>query len=1277
MKRDLFSNGIAWIAVFCLSAFFRCSENYGVNPFDNLQHWTFSGKVVDSYTNNALPGVTIQYLDDEGIFCSTATNVNGIFKIEGLPLGQCGFTFSRDSAGSGALRYIRRDMLIAAGSTNPDSMLVPINIYIVVKLYPLAGSMRGKVLRRYFASAPATPAIGVKVKARFIGDDAFACSPAFFTRTTDSTGLYEFTGLPISENLRLGVINEVFQDLTYQCQTIVQPALDTGMCITLAPFYMEPLDLKNSMLTFIYSNVYDFVNQKSLTMIPVDSTIVLVANKKIASIAMLLRTSSSSPYIPTENRISGDTVYIKPLQRLRTNTTHYLYLNATAESGETKTIDYYGSGYITFTTIHDKIAVVASNVLSKDGTGLQQVPVDITPYFVLSCTPKPATVSVDFSGYSTIKSYVWVNGDTVFADPVTNFPSVSYVTTTINGTDTAGNRIYLTLSGDASFKTDVSIYLRESNIFDPSGSVVENVPFMDTLWLRFSQQLDTSKGSVVWYDPNNWNAKTIWGDGPAANAEFWVHDSTLFILPDERSKLEYGDRIAFRVQVRTPQGTKSTAQTFQCVLEKLNLYLTYNSTIDSFGRMREDVGVMEPIVLIANQAIHKIDRVSATNGLLPPGINLSSFSLKKDTIIYTPQLAMVSTWQYGFSLDVTLCNGAKVTNAFSPTWKILEGAKVLFVDNKTQEGRYRMLNIVHDSFSVTFSEPIDTSAQTIIPFRAHILDGFNKEYHYTVRWNAQLTKATIYPADTLLMADAFASPGYTNNSPGTRAVASVVFDLTTQKGVGMNGVGLSLGNIELHSEPGLCVCQTNLLQDHPVQTEVVVTQKPVGNFHPDSAIIVSFNRALDTLAIKTETSRQFFVVADESGSYYPCAASFAADARTVRLVPEKRLQAGKKYYLRVSQVPGAGIRNARAVNKHGGCFSGKGTMSILFESSFMVQNPDISSLTVSLLPDSNTALQPGAQRFGYSAGFSYSRIVGIQNSGSESQLIVRLKEAAWNINHEDSVSGYQVQAQRIDRSGRATPWYPATTTLPTTAYSPFKDGVSITGFMIGNEAFYTTLTSQDLDGQGAFYQNSLSLLNDSARILLKVKPYVGDVNSSNCKPGAWSNAITIIDNVAPCDQNFVTGLFCDSIGYGGVNITSTVVWNNQTGATVSNGYIQLDFPEDMDIRGTAPVVSLYMGRFKDSIPPQPPTFNQNLSRWVSARSYRCAINVPPYDYTHHQDSTGAYFNLSVAGCRDIAGNTIPAYGTDGVKAQTGVNMIEADDKIQGSASVIRRFWLCL
>jgi hypothetical protein len=871
-----------------------------------------------------------------------------------------------------------------------------------------------------------------------------------------------------------------------------------------------------------------------------------------------------------------------------------------------------------------------------------------------------------------------VNNDTVFADPITNFQPNGYYYTTINGTDSLDNKIYFYLSGNGQFRTEGELVCRESNMMDGNGAPLESVPVRDTFWARYSKPLDTNTGLFIWNNP--YISKTLWGSGPNVNSKVWAHAETLFVLPDERISLQYGDRVGFNIQVRTAQGLKSSSRTFECSLEKLNFSLKTSNTVDSMGRMRENFGLMEPVIFTVNTPIKNIARVVSMGNTLPPGIMPSCFTIKQDTVIFTPQSIMKSAVIYGFALDVVLSNGIKAFAVCPLQWKAVEGARIVSLDNKMPTGTYRVFTLLNDSLRVTFSLPIDTSARSLLRFRANIRDAGNKFYRSTVTWDSTLTKATIHLVDTLRSADAFAEQGYTEFSPGTRAIPEVTFDCSTPDGIVTSGLGLLQGNIELHSEPGLCVIQSNILNNHSPLTEVLAGELPVTEFNPDSALTVTFNRVLDTTAIVLEAENNRVVIADEGGVYYPCALSFSPDSRTIKIYPRIKMQAGKKYFLRLTQIPAAGIKNALAISKHAGAYTGRAASNALLEKPFVIKNTNITGVKATLLPDSNTFLPAPAKRYGYSAGDSagavYSRIVGGENAGSNTKIILRFKEAAWNSFHDDSVGGYQIQAQKIDRSGKATAWYTAEATLPSASFSPIKDGISIVTFSMGSELFFPAFNTQDLDGDGVYYQNKMSIFNDSARILIKIRPFVGDLNYRTPVVGAWSNSISIVDNVAPCDGEFVCGYFCDSISYGGVTVNPTVNWKNTSSSLQIGGYVEILFPEDMDIRGKSPVVSIYYGSFSGAIPQYPITINTALSRWISARNYRCAINIPPGDYTHNADSTGSYFNVNVAGCRDIAGNAIQNYGTDGEKAKLNVDWKNADDQIQGSASVIRRFFLC-
>lgn len=233
-----------------------------------------------------------------------------------------------------------------------------------------------------------------------------------------------------------------------------------------------------------------------------------------------------------------------------------------------------------------------------------------------------------------------------------------------------------------------------------------------------------------------------------------------------------------------------------------------------------------------------------------------------------------------------------------------------------------------------------------------------------------------------------------------------------------------------------------------------------------------------------------------------------------------------------------------------------------------------------------------------------------------------------------------------------------------------------------SQSFINSIMTYDLDGNGTFYTNGSSLFEDSSRIQIRIRPFVGEGDPIKKQVGQWSNAISYVDNIAPCDSDFVTAVNCDYSYRGGVNISEYVQWNNQGTEIVTAGYIQIAFPEDMDVNGPVPMVNLFYGTFNGDTPADSIQTGILNSGWTKADIYRCYLGIPVGDYTHGNDSTGVYFNVSVAGCRDIAGNTIQAYGTNGIKAKTVpsdpncVNRKDADDQVHGSLSVIEGFKLC-
>ncbi len=1255
---------------------FECSDGEkAVDPYGEYLTWAFTGKVIDGYDGKSLPGVIITYVNSDGVTSYETTDGSGMFGIQRLPAGQRSFAFFRDTTGIGGCLYTRKELLIASGIQSNDSLVIPIGVSRVVELFPLTGSLTGIIHRRFQSKGQSVPVGGVGVTAEFSTIKDEFLSPSIFAQKSDSTGVFIFTGLPAADNMRVKVLNITVDGITYRANYFSTPEIVSNDTVAMGTIYMQPVDLQNALLRFLYSNVYDFLKSNSINGLPVDAKIILVANKEIASAVTMIREGSTNGKILlTEQVISGDTLFVIPQAKLKSGERYYLYGTATAKTGESYSVGQSSyDDYIRFVAGSQEISIAASNVLSGSGIGLSNVPIGISPYFVLRMTPKPGTVTVNFVGGGSPNVQVRISGDTVFTDPVTNFLYSSSVATRINGVDTSGSLIDIYLTDDQRFITEEALFSVNSNTWDANGNPVTEFPLNDTMWVQYSHALDTNPALIEWSNPGT--DVSLYGSGTETNAEAWIHDDTLFVLPKQQAYINYGDEVGFKVRVATPLGLKSSTENFAVVIEEKEVLVTWTNTIDSLGNPRDDFGLMEQVIVVSNEPVQKVNNVSSFNGKNPPsGITPSCFTIKEDTIIFTPPIAMNGNTGYGMDFDLTLVNGMKITDALGVSWRTKESVIVNSVNNKSQ-GKYRMFSVQGASLSVTFSNAIDTSSQAPIRFTVHALDKNDDEYAAMTTWNASLTTATVHFLDTLPAADADANPAYTDQAVNTRAIKSVTFDLSTVDGAYVSNLGLKTGDIEIHTEPGLCVIGSNIVQNHTPGAVVQKEEQALQTLSSESNLTVTFNRQLDTAAIKTDISGTYFSILDPNGFKYPYTISFSDNGRTAVLNPIYKLNSNTKYYLRLYAIPGAGIKNAKAVNKHSGRYSGSADNNTLLEKTFGVIGPNISQLTTALLPDDNTVPLVLGDRFGFSAGFRYDKVVGTANAGSDSSLILRIQEAAWNSSHNDSVNGYQIEVRRTDKAGNITTWYFGETTVPTLTYSAMKTGINKAFLNITGENFYPVIATKDLDEGGTFYQNGLSLFNDSARIGFRVRPYVSTGNPLNNYVGVWSGAIDLADNVAPCDSDFVTSLLCDSLPMGGVRVTSYVPWVNPSSLPFPNGYIEIQFPEDMTVTGTVPVVSVYYGTFGGAIPVTPVTVGTSASGWLDARTYRCFITVPPGDYTHAGDGTGCYYNVSVAGCKDASGNVIRTYGTNGALASTNVDMVNAIDQVPGSASVVRGFRL--
>jgi hypothetical protein len=787
--------------------------------------WSFSGYVIDGYTQRPLLNVSIRYLDTAGTIQEEVTDSSGKFFISGLPFGDRSFQFVCTRTDT---LYTQKIIVVSSYKESSNIEGVIGDVSRVISLFPLAGSVSGEIYIWLSGSGNTIPARNVNVEISYYNDTNFINStPIVFAAAADSVGRFGLTNLPIAPGALLTISSYRVNGLTYKS---------------------DPIDV---------------------------------------------------PQISKTRNVSLGRVY------LTTN-------DSTQAS----------------------IGQVRSNVLSTDGFGLTGVAIDISPWYIFPTRPVTSTIAVAISGGGSPNAAVRVSGDTVFIDPVRNFSFDSLVTISITGTDTAGNSIGFVFDGVKRFRTERGIFPVASNTWTTPSVPLRTFKLNDTIWVKFSELLDTDINKIDWAASTA--NKVIYGSGSNANASVWVKADTLFVRPDQRLAVNYGETMGFKVNVMSAGGKRG--DTLDVIAEIIPdiYYIKWTNAKDAQGNMREDFGPLDSVVIVSNVPVAEIRGVSGVSKeTVPYGLTVSNIYLRgNDTIVFKPSLYLLPDSTYGVDFDVLFQDSALRYDVLGVTWKIARRIQILSVDN-TQSGMFRPFHVIGDSLTVTFSKAVDTGINAAVPFRVTMTDVKNNPVRTIVRWNPACTIATIINLDTLPSADFNASPAYTLNAVTTRAVESVTFDLITRDGEQAMDFRPVNEDIEIHTERGLCVVNTNVLQGHDSRTEVDSGETPVNDFPVAGAVWITFNRALDTTAMNAGGLSNYIGIRDTGA--VASAIAFSADARTISVTPSANLKTTTNYYVWLKNIPGVGIAGAAAINKNAGICRGLASNNALLKKAFQAK----------------------------------------------------------------------------------------------------------------------------------------------------------------------------------------------------------------------------------------------------------------------------------------------------------------------------------------------------
>jgi hypothetical protein len=1006
--------------------------------------------------------------------------------------------------------------------------------------------------------------------------------------------------------------------------------------------------------------------------------IVMTDTVKTATAALL----NGTAVVGSEVKISKDTIRIIPHDLLSASIAYDLSLGANSVTGLTYQAEA-APYFVTGLRIQiNQIRVLASNVLTADGLGLTNIPVNIVPYYVLSSTPDLTSLAVTLFSADTAKTTVSVSGDTLRVKPVINLASGTQYKTSIKGKTTKGDPIDIDLTGSNKvFTTRVAVIVVASNMRDANGKPVNNLLPSAELWVKFSrnlstdltkQQLGGGAGTTITFRSGATNN----------NASVRVSNDTLFAKFLPNAQPDDGDTISLRgINVLFDDATTlgpDAVNLKALILKKPtpNVIATNgivnNTVVDTFD-------VLGEAWIVSSLSFRSVDAVK--NG--PDGFTnvpaqnllLSNVRSHGDTIFFKPALRLNYATEYQVAFSVTLMDSSKYTgNDLKLRWKTERGVYLVSANDMATASAYRPFSLTGDSLVLTFSKPIDVT-------KTFSIGGFVTRMNYS--WSAGNTVFTIKPVDTLITKAYSPNPDYSQQT-GTGQYEAITITLTTTEGEAWTAKATNVSSIfnnarpplEVHTVPGLEVLNTTLKVSNANKSQFYVNTdnrklSDLGNLvaQNDSVGIgdtlkVYFSAAVDSLAVARTTGmvRLTLGTAAQNVTIF-----YASSHKTMFIKPVNALTAATNYTLTLTDVQGLGMA---ASDPNG---------DVSYTLTFKTHPPERKALTTAtpvLSSDTAKTARVQGKRLGYSGviGNAYD-ITGAPNSLNmgdvppQNTVEMMFYELAFKSNLvADTVSHYQmaVKDSSLNRPGN---WYELVRLIPARHYNQLNPQDSLHRCTL--DLRLASVNDTDVHGAKvgsllrvtapADYQNDANIFNYGQTIQIKIRPVLsadGRMDNSDVA-GAWSAPIIVKDNIAPCDTDFVANPVDPSRlrvdNRGGVNVTVTPCDLNRTAPGTGDGqYIfTFTFPEDMDIDvANRPIITTWYGGL--SATPATPIeadYAQSVSYWSgNAHTYRLVVKVPG-----GINWTGAlpYYAISIAGMKDASGQAIQSWGSLGQTPATG------------------------
>jgi hypothetical protein len=768
-----------------------------------------------------------------------------------------------------------------------------------------------------------------------------------------------------------------------------------------------------------------------------------------------------------------------------------------------------------------------------------------------------------------------------------------------------------------------------------------------------------------------------------------ISGDTIFFTPFEKLARETQYSVSFDVKLANGlTGTNDELKMTWKTVKATNLYVKATNT-QSNGVMVDTFGPLQTVYIVPSAPIDSIDAIAAFDDGNGPaentpddngaGVNLLKQRLRLsalgDTLFWTPVDTLKFGTRYGIKFNVTLKTGEQFGGSeITAIWKTKPGVALVSTNDMAAGSvHYRVFKCKGDSLVATFSKAIDTS-------KAFSVANFGAVGKLIYAWSADLKTVTIKDTSKLTVKTYAAIQDYSTS--GNPQYSAITFSLTSldgeQKVVTANADYAGVRpNLAIHTEDELVVVDASYLKVHNAN-KVAAADLAIDTVDSAANITITFNRAIDAAKVNVAARDAYFALVNVASptTMLDYAISFTNGGKSVVINPAINMTAGATYNVKVKSVPDL---------TSGDDFSGVAASFVTtdgFKVKPMPRTQSVAALQSYIKADTNSVTGVGGKRVGASPAAAGTVYDGA-DLNTETSLKMNMSEVAWNVKHADSVAFYHYRARKVSRTGVATNWYETNANHAGSRISPAAwstgFGSSVANSVNDSHQVAINLTAaQTVDGgsfiaalrsadKGADYSNNDHIFNDSARIEVQFRP-VYDVNEDGDyldagEFGHWSNTLVYVDNIAPCDSDFVGAANCNILTEGGVGVVPVpVVLDRNTGAPgVGNYQITLTFPEDMDTVNK-PSVSVKYGVILGA----GETAITSTGTFIDARTYRFNLVLAAgIDYSDN----AIYYSISVADMKDASGVTIQSSGDTGTAADGVLEATADDTEDQGSTNI--------